>query len=60
MSRILIIDDDRHMRTACSRALSRAGHTVAGAETGDEGLKEIQNGADNFDVEIIRAVLNLF
>jgi DNA-binding NtrC family response regulator len=53
MSRILIIDDDRHMRTACSRALSRTGHTVTCAEMGDEGLREIQNGAENFDVVLL-------
>jgi DNA-binding NtrC family response regulator len=53
MSRILIIDDDKHMRTACSRALSKAGHTVACAESGDEGLREIQSGADSFDVVLL-------
>jgi len=53
MSRILIIDDDRHMRTACSRALSRAGHAVTCAETGDEGLGKIKNGADDFDVVLL-------
>ena len=53
MSKILIIDDDRHMRTACSRALSKAGHLITCAETGDDGLKEIRNRTDNFDVVLL-------
>ena len=53
MARILIIDDDRHMRHACSRVLSKAGHTVICAETGDEGLNAIKNGANNFDVVLL-------
>jgi DNA-binding NtrC family response regulator len=53
MSRILIIDDDRHMRTACSRALSKAGHIVTCAETGDEGLREIRDPSSNIDVVLL-------
>ena len=43
MALILIIDDDRHMRRACSRVLAKAGWDVACAETGDEGLQVIRN-----------------
>jgi DNA-binding NtrC family response regulator len=53
MARILIIDDDLHMRSACARALSKAGHTVACAETGNEGLEKIGNGTDDFDVVLL-------
>ena len=53
MSRILIIDDDRQMQRACSRVLSKAGHVVTCAETGDEGLKEISGGARNFDIVLL-------
>ena len=53
MSRILIIDDDRHMRTVCARVLTNAGHHVACAETGDEGLGKIRDTADPFDVVLL-------
>jgi DNA-binding NtrC family response regulator len=53
MARILIIDDDRHMRNACFRVLSKAGWSVVCAETGDEGLKEISNGAEKIDVILL-------
>jgi two-component system, OmpR family, phosphate regulon sensor histidine kinase PhoR len=53
MARVLIIDDDRHMRSACSRVLSKAGWSVICAETGDEGLKEIKNSAEKIDVILL-------
>src|SRR5512137_1004871 len=53
MSRILIIDDDRHMSRACSRVLSRAGHVVTCVETGDEGLQAISRGDQNFDIVLL-------
>ncbi len=53
MSRILIIDDDRHMRTVCARVLTHAGHSVACAESGDEGLDKIRNAAAPFDVILL-------
>lgn len=43
MIQVLVIDDDRHMRTACIRALSKAGWSALGAESGDEGLLELQS-----------------
>jgi len=53
MVQILVIDDDRHMRTACSRVLSKAGWTVICAETGEEGLKELRSGAQKIDVVLV-------
>jgi DNA-binding NtrC family response regulator len=53
MARILIIDDDRHMRTACARVLSKAGHVVACSEAGDEGLREIKDGPEQFDAVLL-------
>jgi DNA-binding NtrC family response regulator len=53
MARILIIDDDRHMQKACTRVLAKAGHVVTCAETGDEGLKQIRDGANSFDVVLL-------
>jgi DNA-binding NtrC family response regulator len=53
MTHILVIDDDRNMRTACSRVLSKAGWTVICAETGEEGLKELRSGAQKIDVVLV-------
>ena len=53
MSRILIIDDDRHMNSVCARVLSKAGHSVTCAESGDAGLETIRNTADPFDVVLL-------
>lgn len=38
MARVLIIDDDRQIRTLMRQVLTRAGHEVAEAENGVEGL----------------------
>ncbi len=53
MTRILVIDDDRHMRYACSRVLSKAGWSVVCAETGDEGLKQVKNSAEKINVVLV-------
>ena len=53
MARILVIDDDLHMRTACARALSRTGHTVTCADSGDMGLEAIGNGSDGYDAVLL-------
>jgi DNA-binding response OmpR family regulator len=38
MSRVLLIEDDRAVRDGLRMALSRQGHSVTAAETGEEGL----------------------
>ncbi len=38
MARVLIIDDDRQIRTLMRQVLARAGHEVSEAENGDLGL----------------------
>jgi DNA-binding NtrC family response regulator len=53
MIRILVIDDDRHMRRACSRALAKEGWSVLCAETGDEGLEKIKNSTEGIDVILL-------
>ncbi len=53
MIQILVIDDDRHMRTACSRVLAKAGWTVICAEAGEGGLKELRSGAQKIDVVLV-------
>lgn len=53
MIQVLVIDDDRHMRVACMRALTKAGWAAFGAETGDEGLRELRNGTTTFDLVLL-------
>jgi DNA-binding NtrC family response regulator len=53
MIRILVIDDDRHMRTVCMRALSTAGWLAIGAETGDEGLQQLANTGQKIDAVLL-------
>jgi DNA-binding NtrC family response regulator len=53
MGLILIIDDDRHMRRACLRVLTKAGWNVACAETGDEGLRTLQNATEPIDAILL-------
>ncbi len=53
MTRILVIDDDRHMRSACLRVLSKAGWSVVCAETGEEGLKQVKNSEEKIDVVLV-------
>ena len=53
MASILVIDDDRHMRIACSRVLSKAGFQVVCAESGEEGLRTLAGGAQKIDVILL-------
>ena len=53
MIRVLIIDDDRHMRAVCLRVLTREGWIVHCAENGDEGIGKIKNGREQFDVVLL-------
>jgi CheY-like chemotaxis protein len=39
MARILIVDDEEHVRAALKQVLERAGYEVAVAATGNEGLE---------------------
>jgi DNA-binding NtrC family response regulator len=53
MNRILVIDDDRHMRNACSRILTKAGYEVVCAETGIEALDEIGKEPGSYSVVLL-------
>jgi DNA-binding NtrC family response regulator len=53
MIRILIIDDDRHMRSVCARALSKEGWSVLSAESGDEGIGKIKDSKEKIDVVLL-------
>lgn len=44
MLKVLIIDDDQDIRFGLNRVLTRCGHTVCEAESGDEGLDALANG----------------
>jgi len=48
---ILVIDDELGIREGCRRILSRAGHEVVLAATGEEGWRQIQSG--RFDLTLI-------
>ena len=37
--RILLVEDDRHLRRACAESLRQSGFTVIAAADGDEGLR---------------------
>lgn len=39
--RILVVDNDRHVLTACSRVLQRAGYSVVGANNAGEALIQL-------------------
>jgi len=49
--RILVIDDDRHVRAAIKTALDAANHDVITVETGPQGLRAFDEKA--FDAAIV-------
>ncbi|MFZ3359397.1 MAG: response regulator [Xanthobacteraceae bacterium] len=51
MARILLIDDDRTIRTTVALLLKRAGHEIVAAEDGAGGLAKIDAG--RFDLLIV-------
>ncbi|HEC33563.1 MAG TPA: sigma-54-dependent Fis family transcriptional regulator, partial [Chloroflexi bacterium] len=48
---ILVIDDELGIREGCRRILSRAGHQVVVAATGEDGWQQIQSG--QFDLVLL-------
>jgi two-component system, NtrC family, response regulator AtoC len=55
MSHILVVDDEKGIRTLCAEVLKRGSHEVTLAETGEEGLKH----ALARDFDLILADVNL-
>ena len=54
MAKILIVDDEEHVRAALKQVLERAGYEVAGAATGNEGLELMRReGADLVITDVI-------
>ncbi|TGQ45861.1 response regulator [Mesorhizobium sp. M00.F.Ca.ET.216.01.1.1] len=73
MAKLLIVEDDESVRTLAARALERAGHTVAIAADGAQGLALIRAAQGSFDlvvsdirmpemdgIEMARAAASLF
>jgi two-component system response regulator RegX3 len=54
MAKILIVDDEEHVRAALKQVLERAGYEVAVAATGNEGLELMRReGADLVITDVI-------
>ena len=54
MAKILIVDDEEHVRAALKQVLERAGYEVVVAETGNEGLEMMKHeGADLVITDVI-------
>jgi DNA-binding NtrC family response regulator len=53
MIRILVVDDDRHIRTACARVLAAEGWVVTCAATGEEALQQIHDDREQIDVVLV-------
>lgn len=54
MAKILIVDDEEHVRASLKQVLERAGYEVAVAATGNEGLDLLQReGADLVITDVI-------
>src|SRR4030042_3696974 len=50
---ILVIDDELIMREGCSRILSKDGWAVIAAESGKQGLEEIEAHGEKIDVILL-------
>jgi two-component system cell cycle response regulator CpdR len=50
MAKLLVVEDDESVRTLAARALERAGHSVALAEDGEQGLAKIVAAGGRFDL----------
>ncbi len=51
MSRLLVVDDDEHLRTVLAALLEAAGHSVATASDGAEALKRVEG--EKFDLMVL-------
>lgn len=55
MARILVVDDDPSIRTACRAMLAHAGHEVACAEDGNQALRAFE--AETFDLILMDIIM---
>ena len=47
---ILLVEDEVQVRQIAQRVLAKAGYRVLAAENGDQALKRVQDGAEDFDL----------
>ncbi len=53
MPRVLVIDDDPQMRNICGRVLAKAGWSVACAADGEDGLRQLEESPEAFEVILL-------
>jgi len=53
MGRVLVVDDEAHIRTTVRMALTKAGYDVVEAEDGEKGIQEIKSDDNQLMVDMI-------
>ncbi len=51
--RVLVVDDEQHLRKSVQRTLEKAGYDVVEAEDGAEGMALIKSGDNPLNVDVI-------
>ena len=55
--KLLLVEDEDMVRAVAERALTRAGYAVTTARDGEEGLAQIANGTEDFDLIVSDVVM---
>ena len=53
LGRVLVVDDEAHIRTTVKMALTKAGYDVVEAEDGEKGIQSIKSGDNPLMVDMI-------
>jgi two-component system chemotaxis response regulator CheY len=53
LGRILVVDDEAHIRTTVNMVLTKAGYDVVEAENGEKGIQTITSGDNSLMVDMI-------
>jgi two-component system chemotaxis response regulator CheY len=53
LGRILVVDDEAHIRTTVNMVLTKAGYDVVEAENGENGIQAITSGDNSLMVDMI-------
>jgi DNA-binding NtrC family response regulator len=53
MARILVIDDDLYIRSACIKIFGKEGWSVTSVDDGSAGLNELKNNPNGFDLVLL-------
>lgn len=56
-AKLLLVEDEDMVRAVAERALARAGYSVTTATNGEEGLAQIANGEQDFDLIVSDVVM---